>query len=139
MGAKNSKILGCITTDIAALVDFNYHGDVLVFNGVYKHIKKRHEGELPPEIIDNLESIIKDICSQPDYVGYHPKKKGESINFVKNINIKENLLLGIKVDLKKGYIFVSTLYPLTEAKINCKIHNGQLIKILKDQNIAVNQ
>ena len=40
-----------------------------------------------------------------------------------------NMLLGIDIDTENGYIYVSTMYPITDMKINSKVYNGELISL----------
>ena len=44
-----------------------------------------------------------------------------------------NLLLGVEVDEEKQYIYVTTMYPITDRKIENRIYSGKLINIKKNK------
>ena len=52
---------------------------------------------------------------------------GGSLELVKKID--NILLLGLDVDLEDKYIYVATIYPITESKLNARIHSGRLIAV----------
>lgn len=129
---KYSKV-GKVTEDIASLVNFKYPGDVYIAPGAIKHIKKRHErghDSLSKNVIDNILPTIEYIISDPDYVGSHPNKIGTSIEFVKKLD--ENILVAVDADLNSNYIYVASLYPISESKLNNRVSSGRLVLLNKN-------
>lgn len=100
----------------ADLVGFKHTGIIYMAPGVKKHIEKRHSHELNNSILNDLENYIRLIITTPDYVGSHPTKdKGQTMEFIKQLF--PNLLVSIAIDIKNDYIYVSSLYPVTDAKL----------------------
>lgn len=118
--------VGNIKKDLVKIVGFEKTGDVYLSNGTINHIIKRHKEELSNEIVKDLVKTIKSVLSKPDLIGKHPKKE-KSIEFVKKID--DNILVAIKTDLVDDYLYVSTMYPIKEAKIKRRIHSGRLKKV----------
>ena len=54
-----------------------------------------------------------------------------NIEFIKKAYT--NLLLGVEVDEEKQYIYVTTMYPITDRKIENRIYSGKLINIKKNK------
>lgn len=126
--SKYHKV-GKISEEIADAVEFKFTGSVYAAPGVIKHIRKRHKkgkDALSPEVIDDILETIKRIIASPDYLGKHPKKIGTSIELIKKID--DNILVAIEVDLNNDYIYVSSLYPISESKIVNRLNNGRFIK-----------
>lgn len=129
---KYSKV-GKVTEDIASLVNFKYPGDVYIAPGAIKHIKKRHAGghdSLSKRVIENILPTIEEVISNPDYVGSHPNKIGTSIEFVKKLD--ENILVAVDADINSNYIYVASLYPISESKLNNRVSSGRLVQLNKD-------
>ncbi|HJH50079.1 PBECR3 domain-containing polyvalent protein [Merdimonas faecis] len=91
--------------------------------GLEKHIEKRH-----PECLPYLPTISS-IISNPDYIGVNPNEHGKSFELVKIFS--ENVQIGIKLDLKKDYLYVATLHTITDGKLRHGIENGRLKKFDK--------
>ena len=72
---------------------------------------------------------IPDILSNPDYIGINPNEKGTSIEYVKCL--KDNILLGVKSDQKNDYLYISTMYDLSQKSIERYIHSGRLKALTK--------
>lgn len=122
----NYYIVGTVDSTLAALVNFRYTGTIYAAPGVIKHIKKRHGHELNKKFLDDLLSTIKIIINSPDYIGNHPKKMGIGIEFIKKLDT--NLLVGVEVDLDDNYIYVATMHPIVQAKIDIRLNSGRLKK-----------
>lgn len=123
---SNYEIVGEISEKIADLAKINYTGNIYAAPGVVKHIKRRHKDELSDNVLNNLIEVIKVILSSPEYIGTHPKKVGESIEFIKEID--ENLLVATELDVKEGYLYIASLYPITHSKIKNGLHSGRIKK-----------
>ena len=72
------------------------------------------------------------ILDDPDYIGIYKNDEGQTaIEFIKKAYT--NLLLGVEVDEEKQYIYVTTMYPITDRKIENRIYSGKLINIKKNK------
>lgn len=120
------KKVGKIDASLADKCDLMYYGSVYISPGVIRHILKRHSKQLSRSVKENIVNIIESILKEPDYVGAKIKENNTvTIEFVKKID--SILLLGMEIDKDEGYIYVSTLYPITKSKINNKIYCGKLL------------
>jgi len=73
--------------------------------------------------------FIPDIIANPDYIGISPNEKdGESIEFIRRYEV--NVLVGVKLDSKKNYLYVSTVHDIQESKLERRLHSGR-IKVYK--------
>ena len=43
------------------------------------------------------------------------------------------MLLGVEVDEEKEYIYVTTMYPITDKKIENRVYSGKLINIKENK------
>lgn len=120
--------VGKISPNIGEIVDFHYSGVVYMRYGVIKHVLKKHKTQLSKQNILHPIACIKKVIKEPDYIGSHPNKPKTSIEFIKYIH-DNNILVAIEVDLKAGYIYVSSMYPITEAKLESRIYSGRVKKI----------
>jgi hypothetical protein len=109
---------------MATLANINYQGNVYAAPGVIKHIKKRHKNELSKYILDNIIDVLKIILTNPQYIGYHNKKIGKSIEFIKKID--DNILVATELDVKEGYLYVSSMYPIKQAKIETRLNSNRI-------------
>lgn len=73
--------------------------------------------------------MIPDIIASPDYIGVNPNENVKSFELVKVLN--ENIQIGIKLDIKKNYLYVATLHTITDGKLQHGLKNGRLIKFDK--------
>ena len=103
-------LLGC------ALPQLN----VVQSEGLEKHIYKRH-----PKCLKYLNNVSEIILS-PDYVGMNPKESN-SFELIKQYD--DNILVGIKLDIKNGCYYVATLHDIKQSKINNRLFSGRLKKI----------
>ena len=94
--------------------------NIVQSEGLEKHISKRH-----PSCLKYL-SKISEIISHPDYIGINPKESG-SFELIKKYD--DNVLIGIKIDIKNNYYYVATLHDIKQSKINNRLHSGRLKKI----------
>ena len=119
--------IGEIDKQIAEQVGFFYEGTIYMAPGVKKHIKKRHGHELSESILSDLEKYIQLVVTEPDYVGAHPTKGGDTMEFIKEFS--PNILVSIAIDIKNNYIYVSSLYPITDAKLVKGLENNRFKKV----------
>lgn len=93
--------------------------DIYMSDGLYKHILKRH-----PSCISYLNNI-SDIVDHPDYIGTNPKENN-SIEFVKCYS--ENILVAVKLDVQDEYLYIASIYNITDSKLQRRINSKRLIK-----------
>lgn len=86
-------------------------------DGLITHIHNRHPGE------EKLLEYIPEIIRCPDYVGKNPKEP-DSVELVKQVD--KNVMVCIKLDIKNGYLYVASVYPISEAKLNRHLFSGRL-------------
>ena len=84
-------------------------------DGLKKHIEKRHPHCIP--YLDNIEEII----GAPDYIGM---RDANSVELIKIYN--DNILLALQIDKSNDHFYVASLYDISDAKLNNRIHSGRL-------------
>lgn len=94
-------------------------GEIYQFPGLQVHVQNHHPNKT------SYLSHIPDIIANPDYVGHNPKEV-DSIELVKKYT--DNEMVCIKLDSKNGYLFVASVYEITEAKLNNRVNSGRLKK-----------
>lgn len=120
MDESNFKV-GAYNGQYDALLGVNLPKlNIVQSNGLEKHISKRH-----PSCLKYL-SKISEILSSPDYIGINPRESG-SFELIKQYN--DNILIGIKLDIKNNYYYVATLHDINQSKINNRLFSGRLKKI----------
>lgn len=120
--------IGKISSNIAKLVDFDYSGVVYMSCGVVKHVLKKHKSQLSKKNIFDLSGCIKMTIKDPDYIGMHPDKANTSLELIKYVH-GNNILVAIEVDKEFGYLYVSSMYPITDAKLKSRIHSGRVKEV----------
>lgn len=85
--------------------------------GLRVHIMKRH-----PDEIDNI-GLVPAIISQPDYIGKNPNEPN-SIELVKALGA--NVMVCIKLDVNDGYLFVASVFEISESKLRRRLNSGRL-------------
>jgi hypothetical protein len=117
------QIVGKLTPEIIKLTGISLLEDnILMYPGVIKHIKKNHPNEFSMYF-----KKIPDIVNFPDYVGVHPGEPN-SIEFVKVLD--DNILIAIKLS-PKGYLYLSSMYMISQTKVSKRLKSGRLIKVIK--------
>lgn len=120
------KRVGYFRSKMASVLGVSYSGVIYASPGVIKHIRNRHGKHLPKKVITNILEVIKEVIKDPDYIGVYNLSNGKaSIEIIKKIDV--NILVGIEVDSENDYIYVSTMYPISEGKIGSKLYSGKLI------------
>lgn len=101
-------------------------GEVRLYPGVIKHIKKKHE-----DTWNNHYHRIPGMIENPKYIGQHPGEKN-STELV--IQVDCYLQLAIKYDPEREYLYVSSFYDLQngEVKVQKRLRSGRLIQIIPD-------
>ena len=94
-------------------------GPIYQSAGLQKHVKK-HQRE-KADIMADIPTVLR----QPDYVGCNPKEPN-SIELVKTLS--ENVMVCVKLDSKNGYLYVASVYTVSESKVNNRLNSGRLKK-----------
>ena len=94
-------------------------GSIYQSDGLYAHVVKRH-----PECV-SLMGLIPSIISAPDYIGHHPREP-QSVELVKCVN--GNLMVCIKLDTKRNFLYVASFFEISEAKIENRLSSGRLVE-----------
>ena len=81
-------------------------------------VKKKHMKCIP--YLDCLDDIILN----PDFIGINPNETIDSIEIVKRYEV--GVLVGIKLNYKENYLYVSTIHEISESKIRRRQNSGRL-------------
>jgi len=92
-------------------------GDIVQSPGLAVHIKNHHPDKL--HRINDIPAVISD----PDYIGHNPKEP-DSVEMVKRMG--ENVMVCIKLDRKDNYLFVATVFEITEGKLQNRLKSGRI-------------
>ena len=90
--------------------------DIYKSTGLRTHIENRHRNCL--QYLDNIQDII----ASPDYVGKNPSEPN-SIELVKVFD--NNIQIAIKLDKSRGYLYVATLFEVSESKVQRRLNSGR--------------
>ena len=102
--------------------------DIYRSKGLPAHMLKRHH-EKCLKYID----YIPDIILTPDYIGINPNEiKTQSIELIKRY--RDNILIGIKLDKDNDYLYVSTMYDISESKIQRRLSGGRFREFNVDKS-----
>lgn len=93
--------------------------DIYRSKGLPSHMVKRKHFKCLKYI-----DYIPDIILQPDYIGINPNEQGTSIELIKKYT--DNVMIGIKLDMDREYLYVSTMHDIQESKISRRLHGGRL-------------
>lgn len=94
-------------------------GPIYQSAGLEKHVRKHRKEK------STILSDIPIVIQQPDYVGCSPKEPN-SVELVKKIG--ENVMVCVKLDSKNGYLYVASVYTISESKLNNRLNSGRLKK-----------
>lgn len=98
--------------------------DIYYSPGIEIHMRKRHHIDCIPYI-----SRLNEIIDSPDYVGKSPKEP-DSIELVKKFD--KHVMVGIKIDTSRSYMYVSTMYCIQDSKVSNRVNGGRLKKLKSD-------
>ena len=122
------KRVGYLRQKIANELGIEFTGVIYASPGVLKHIMKRHGKQLDRKTKASILDWMKKILDDPDYIGIYKNGEGQTaVEFIKTMYT--NLLLGVEVDEENEYIYVTTMYPITDKKIANRIYSGKLIEM----------
>lgn len=112
------KIVGIYTEEFNELTGQSLPcGNIYQSDGLIKHIQKRHP-ECAPDVV-----LIPLIISQPDYIGHNPREP-QSVELVKRLD--NNMMVCVKLDIKKNYLYVASFFSVSDAKIQSRLDSGRL-------------
>ena len=94
-------------------------GPIYQSNGLRVHVARHHAGE-PDHLAD-----VPQILSDPDYIGVHPKIDN-SVEFVKTLG--KNVMVCVKLEETDGYLYVASVFEISQGKLNNRINSGRLRK-----------
>lgn len=97
------------------------YNSISISRGLKTHLIKRH-----PHCLQYLP-YLPNMISNPDYVGINPKENNLSFELIKVC--EDNILIGIKLNIKKDELYVASVYDITNAKLQKRINNKRLQKI----------
>ena len=124
--------VGVITEEMAQIKNFSYPGKVYATPKSYKHIIKNHgkprknKTTLSKDVLEDLTGTMIEILKYPDYIGCDPSKEGDSLEIIKDLG--DNILLALEFNIKESEIQVSSMYPISESKLNGRITNNRVKK-----------
>ncbi|WP_270467099.1 PBECR2 nuclease fold domain-containing protein [Butyribacter intestini] len=116
----NLLVMGNYNQSFNEILDIDIKYDTIYRSkGLPAHMLKSNHAKCLKYI-----DYIPEIISNPDYVGINPNEEDQTIELVKRY--RDNILLGIKVDKNKEYLYVSTMFDIPESKIQRRLHSGRL-------------
>jgi hypothetical protein len=119
------QVVGKLRQEIIDLLGLTLvAGYILMYPGAIKHIKCKR-----PDDFNRYFQRIPDIISKPDYVGVHPTEPN-SVEFVKVID--NDVLVAVTL-APEGYLYLSSMYVLTPAKVPKRLKSGRLIAVPKNK------
>ena len=126
------KRVGYLRERVAYELGIEFTGVIYASPGVLKHIIKRHGRQFDKRTRTGILEWMKKILDDPDYIGIYKNDEWQTaIEFIKKAYT--NLLLGVEVDEEKQYIYVTTMYPITDRKIENRINSGKVINSKKNK------
>lgn len=116
------SIVGVLQEKVNSILNITLPTDnIYMAPGLIKHVKKKHN-----DCLKYLDDIT-DIITNPDYIGVNPSEP----NSVEVVKIYDEIIL-VSVNLSMGteqqYLFVSSLYHISDGKLQNRINNGRLKK-----------
>ena len=122
------KRVGYLRQKVAKELGIEFTGVIYASPGVLKHIIKRHGRQLDRQTRNGILDWMKKILEEPDYVGIYKNEGGQTaVELIKRVYT--NLILWVDLDDENQYIYVTTMYPITDKKIENRIYSGKLINI----------
>lgn len=118
MEKDNLFEVGQYTDDFNTLAGVNLPcGSIYQSRGLIKHTQRRH-----PEQVSRIYDIPA-VIQAPDFIGVNPKEL-DSVELVKRMD--GNVMVCVKLDRKNDYLYVATVFEITEAKLQNRLNSGRL-------------
>ena len=97
-------------------------GNIFQAEGLAVHVRKHHPDET------GLLEHTPDIIAAPDYVGHNPREP-QSVELIKVTD--KNEMVCIKLDIGKGYLYVASVFSISQGKLLSRLRSGRLVAIDK--------
>lgn len=94
-------------------------GDIYQSTGLLAHLQKRH-----PEEVGLIEHI-PDVIHSPDYIGHNPNEPN-SVELIKIMD--KNVMVCVKLDTKKNYLYVASVFSVSDAKVTHRLRSGRIVR-----------
>lgn len=124
---KNTYHIGNLNKKVIELLNLHIQENTKIIIGQDKikyTEKHKHKFSSYDEYKKHIE-MTPEIINSPDYVALHPN--GESIEFIKIID--EIILVAVRVR-QHGNLWVKSVFPITQAKLDIYIKSGTAKKLL---------
>ncbi|WP_315077184.1 PBECR2 nuclease fold domain-containing protein [uncultured Clostridium sp.] len=111
---------------IEELIEYDFPSSVYISSRVINHIIKKHGKQFTKTVKNHIIKIMEEIIRCPDYIGIDPLRSNSgALELVKKID--SNILLALEYDEEGQYIYVATMYPITESRMISRLNSGRLI------------
>lgn len=118
--------IGYLKREVSLELGINKTGVIYVSLGAIKHIRRNHYKQFYFKGNNEIVELMKKIVEKPTYRGVHYRDNEYiSLEFIKKID-KTILLLGIEIDIASNYIYVRTMYPISEKKFNNRLLSNKI-------------
>ncbi|WP_311538060.1 PBECR2 nuclease fold domain-containing protein [uncultured Anaerococcus sp.] len=110
-----------ISSEIKEIFNIEIENDKIIYSkeGLYKHISKRNHND-----VIKYFSHLYNIINNPDYVGMNIRNSSPSFEYVKCY--EDNVLVAVKLNKKKGFFYIASMYIITNSKLESRINSGRL-------------
>ena len=124
---KKRILLGTYPELYNDLLDLNLPAvEIWQYPGFEKHVAKKHQNCIC------YINRIKEIIEKPDYISVNSRIPN-SIELIKRFS--DLILLSVNLDIKNGYLYVSSLYDIEDAKLERKRHSGKLFQFIDNHEL----
>lgn len=97
-------------------------GNIYKSEGLLIHIRNRgHDKGVA--YFDKVREIIE----RPDFIG-HNARHLNSFELIKVYD--DNIQVAIKLDIENGYWYVSSIYEITQAKLERRLYSGRIVRFI---------
>lgn len=119
---ENYAVVGVLQEKITSILKSCLpNSNIYMAPGVRKHVKQKHKDCL--KYLDD----ISDIIAYPDYIGINPNEP-DSVELVKIFDDIILVSVNLSVDTEEQYLYVSSLYDISNGKLQNRINSGRLKK-----------
>lgn len=126
---RKRKIVGVLQSKINRLLSINLPiTEIYVFPGLRKHILLKHKNCL--KYLGDINIIIQ----EPDYIGVNPNEQN-SVEYVKTLDNNVLVSVNLSSDSDENYLFVSSVYDISNAKLQNRLHSKRLVKFTWLKNV----
>ena len=94
-------------------------GPIYKSPGLIKHVSGHHPGT------EGNVALIPHVIADPDYIGKHPNE-ADSIELIKTFS--GNVMVCVKLDRQEDYLYVASVYEISNKKISNRLYSGRLKK-----------